>query len=78
MAGTLAFGIALTAQTATQTATAGTLVINAGTSDPAPKQAFEELIERFEAENPDIEVKLNVFDHEGFKTSVRNFLSSQA
>ena len=57
---------------------AGTLVINSNTSDPAPKAAFEAAIAQFQAENPDIEVKLNVFDHEGFKTSIRNFLSSQA
>lgn len=57
---------------------AGTLVINSNTSDPAPKAAFEKLIEKFKAENSDIEVKFNVFDHEGFKTSIRNFLTSSA
>ena len=76
LAGALSLSLAVLGQP--PSASAGTLVINAGTSDPAPKQAFEELIERFKAENPDIEVKFNVFDHEGFKTSVRNFLSSQA
>ncbi|MGF1476257.1 MAG: ABC transporter substrate-binding protein [Geminicoccaceae bacterium] len=59
-------------------AQAGTLVINSNTSDPAPKAGFEEMIAKFQEENPDIEVKFNVFDHEGFKTSVRNFLSSEA
>jgi len=59
-------------------AQAGTLVINSNTSDPAPKGGFEALIEKFKKENPDIEVKFNVFDHEGFKTSVRNFLTSEA
>ena len=63
---------------ASMTASAGTLVINSNTSDPAPKAAFEQLIEKFTAENPDIEVKFNVFDHEGFKTSIRNFLTSSA
>ncbi len=57
-------------------ASAGTLVINADTSDPAPKQAFELMIEKFKAENPDVEVKFNVFDHEGYKNSIRNFLTS--
>lgn len=57
---------------------AGELVINSNTSDPAPKAAFEKVIEQFKAENPDIDVKFNVFDHEGFKTSIRNFLSSEA
>lgn len=60
------------------TARAGTLVINSNTSDPAPKAAFEQLIENFKAENPDVDVKFNVFDHEGFKTAIRNFLTSEA
>ncbi len=53
----------------------GTIVINTDTSDPAPKAAFEQLIEDFKKEHPDVEVKWNVFDHEGYKTSIRNFLS---
>ncbi len=56
---------------------AGTLVINANTSDPAPKAAFEAAIEAFEAENPDIDVEFNVFDHEAFKTAIRNFLTTE-
>ena len=44
---------------------AGELVINTDTSDPAPKAAFEQLIADFEAANPDITVKWNLFDHEG-------------
>lgn len=39
----------------------GTVVINTDTSDPAPKKAFKELIEDFERENPDVNVKWNVF-----------------
>ena len=57
---------------------AGELVINTDTSDPAPKKAFEELITAFEAKHPDIKVKWNVFDHEGYKTSIRNFLTADA
>jgi len=57
---------------------AGTLVINTDTSDPAPKAAFERLIEMFEAEHPDVEVEWNVFDHEGYKTAIRNFLTAEA
>ena len=53
---------------------AGELVINTDTSDPAPKAAFEALIKGFEKENPDIKVTWNLFDHEGYKTSIRNFL----
>ncbi len=59
-------------------AVAGTIVINTDTSDPAPKQAFQELIDGFRAANPDVEVEWNVFDHEGYKTSIRNFLTADA
>jgi multiple sugar transport system substrate-binding protein len=57
---------------------AGELVINTDASDPAPKAAFEAVVKGFEAANPDVKVKVNTFDHEGFKTSIRNFLSAQA
>ncbi len=57
---------------------ASELVINTDTSDPAPKKAFEDLIEGFKVENPDIEVTWNLFDHEGYKTSIRNFLTADA
>lgn len=59
-------------------ALAGELVINYDGSDPAPKKAFEQVIESFEKANPDIEVKWNIFDHEGYKTSIRNFLTAEA
>jgi len=55
-------------------ALADTLVINSLTSDPAPKEAFVTAVDQFQAENPDIEVRLNVYDHEGFKTALRDFL----
>lgn len=53
-----------------------TLVINTDTTDPAPKAAFEQLIADFEAANPDVKVTQNIFDHEGYKTSIRNFLTA--
>lgn len=59
-------------------ARAGDLVINTDASDPAPKAAFEAVVKGFEAANPDVKVKVNTFDHEGFKTSIRNFLSAEA
>jgi len=58
-------------------AQAGTLVINTDASDPAPKAAFAALAKGFEAANPDVKVQINTFDHEGFKTSIRNFLSAE-
>jgi len=62
----------------TAAAFAGELIINTDTSDPAPKKAFEEVIAGFEKENPDIKVTWNLFDHEGYKTSIRNFLTADA
>ncbi|MEZ8722247.1 ABC transporter substrate-binding protein [Vibrio pomeroyi] len=56
------------------TAFAGTLVINSDASDPAPKEAWGEIISRFEKENPDITVKYNLYDHESYKTTIRNWL----
>lgn len=64
--------------TAAALAQAGDLVINTDASDPAPKAAFEAVVKAFEAANPDVKVKVNTFDHEGFKTSIRNFLSAEA
>ncbi|MCX7644767.1 MAG: extracellular solute-binding protein [Rhodobacteraceae bacterium] len=46
--------------------------------DPAPLAAFEAAIADFEAENPDIDVQLQNFDHEGYKTAIRNFLTADA
>lgn len=54
------------------------LVINTDTSDPAPKAAFEALIADFEAANPDVKVTVNLFDHEGYKTAIRNFLTADS
>nr|WP_321462217.1 extracellular solute-binding protein [uncultured Cohaesibacter sp.] len=71
-------GIALCASLVSSTALAGELVLNSDQSDPAPKKAMEELIADFEAANPDIKVKWNNFDHEGYKSAIRNFLSADA
>ena len=54
------------------------LVINSDTSDPAPRKAFELVIADFKKANPDIEVKFNVYDHESYKKSIRNWLTSAA
>src|SRR6185295_16119724 len=57
-------------------ASAGTLVINANTSDAAPRAAWEAVVADFQRENPDVEVKFNLFDHESYKRSIRNWLTS--
>ncbi len=46
--------------------------------DPIPLAAMEALIVKFEAANPDIDVVLQNFDHEGYKTAIRNFLTTDA
>lgn len=53
-----------------------TLVINANTSDPAPRAAWEATVAQFRSENPDIEVKFNIYDHESYKQALRNWLTS--
>lgn len=57
-------------------AQAGTLIINTDASDPAPKEAWDVMVKGFMAANPDVTVKVNTFDHEGYKTSIRNFLTA--
>lgn len=47
-----------------------------GDFDPAPLAAFEAAIADFEAANPDIDVVFQNFDHEGYKTAIRNFLTA--
>ncbi len=46
--------------------------------DPIPLAAMEALIADFEAANPDIDVQINNFDHEGYKTAIRNFLTADS
>ena len=58
------------------TALAGEIVLNSDQSDPAPKKAMERLIADFEKANPDVKVKWNNFDHEGYKAAINNFLKA--
>ena len=57
---------------------AGKLIINSDTSDPAPKAAFQGIVDAFKQEYPDIDAQLNIYDHESYKTSIRNWLSTEA
>lgn len=54
-----------------------TLVINSNASDPAPKAVVEQVVAMFQEEYPEIDVQLNTFDHEAYKTNIRNFLVSE-
>lgn len=57
-------------------ALAGTLTITSNASDPAPRAAWTELVQRFQVERPDIQVKFTVYDHESYKKALRNWLTS--
>src|SRR6516165_3376679 len=53
------------------------LVINSNQSDPAPKQAFAKVVDEFKKLNPDLQVDFNTMDHEGYKTAIRNWLTTE-
>ena len=73
------FGLVLACMLAwAGSAAAGTLVINANTSDPAPRAAWEAVVADFRRDNPGIDVKLNIYDHESYKKSIRNWLTGAA
>ena len=52
----------------------GDLVITSNQSDESPAAAVADLVEKFKAANPDINVELNTIEHEAYKTAIRNFL----
>ena len=54
----------------------GKLVIASNASDAAPKKAFEDIVAKFQAANPDIDVTLNTTEHEAFKTAIRTILAA--
>jgi multiple sugar transport system substrate-binding protein len=60
---------------ASSAADAATLVINANSADPAPRAAWEAAVGQFRRENPDVQVELNVYDHESYKKAIRNWLT---
>ena len=71
-------GAAMAAALYASSAFAGEIILNSDQSDPAPKKAMEELIADFQKAHPDITVKWNNFDHEGYKSAIRNFLTADA
>lgn len=71
-------GLALGYAFVASTAFAGEITLNSDQTDPAPKAAMEQLIADFQAAHPDITVKWNNFDHEGYKSAIRNFLTADA
>jgi multiple sugar transport system substrate-binding protein len=72
LAGCLALALAI----APAAARADTVTVNADTSGAQPKAAFQDVVKQFEAANPDTQVVLNVYDHESYKQSLPNWLTS--
>lgn len=68
--------LALTLAAAPAAARADSITVNADTSGAQPKAAFQEVVKQFEAANPDTQVVLNVYDHESYKQSLPNWLTS--
>jgi multiple sugar transport system substrate-binding protein len=54
----------------------GKLIIASNASDQAPRAAFEEIVAKFQAVNPDIDVQMNTTEHEAFKTAIRTILAA--
>lgn len=50
------------------------LVINSMHGDETPKKILNKVIELFKKENPEVEVKLNIVDHESYKVQIRTWL----
>ena len=80
MLGSLKISIAAAAVGAllSTTAFARDLVINFDDLNPGPKKGFEDAVELFKKENPDINVIVNINDREAHKTAIRNFLTADA
>ncbi len=54
----------------------GELRIFLDTSNPAPRATMEAMIERFQAQHPDLTIETTVIDREAYKTQIRNFLTA--
>ena len=57
---------------------AGTLVVNSNQSGESSKNAFDAYVDAFRAAHPEVTVVVNEFEHEAYKTAIRNFLTAEA
>ena len=57
---------------------AGTLVINSNQSGESSMNAFNSYVDAFKAAHPEVTVVVNEFEHEAYKTAIRNFLTAEA
>ena len=70
--------ILITAFLFTTTAMAGTLKITQNSSNANTHKLWKEkVIPMFEKENPGINVEMTIYDHEAYKTAIRNFLQAE-
>ena len=70
--------ILITALLFVTTAMAGTLRITQNSSNANTQKLWKEkIIPMFEKENPGINVEMTIYDHEAYKTAIRNFLQAQ-
>ena len=53
---------------------AGELVVNSNQADPAPRAMVQKLVDLFGQAHPEVDIKVNVYDHEAYKTALRNWL----
>ena len=59
-------------------ASAGTLVVNSNQSGESSKAGFDAYVDAFRAAHPEVTVVVNEFEHEAYKTAIRNFLTAEA
>ena len=57
---------------------AGTLVVNSNQSGEPSKSAFDAYVDAFSEAHPEVTVVVNEFEHEAYKTAIRNFLTAEA
>ena len=74
----LKYFVILTAVFISSMSLAGTLVINSNQSGESSKAAFDAYVDAFRAAHPEVTVVVNEFEHEAYKTAIRNFLTAEA
>ena len=74
----LFFSIILSVSFFMSTLMAGTLKITQNSSNVNTQKLWKEkIIPMFEKENPSINVEMTIYDHEAYKTAIRNFLQAE-
>jgi ABC-type glycerol-3-phosphate transport system substrate-binding protein len=58
------------------TESGATLIYNSMNGDPKPREADEELVRRFQADNPEVNIVHSIVAHEDFKQAIRAYLTA--